>query len=363
MTKLISVFLFLLLFLSCTKKSDSDFIWEKSYGTGEALFLNTSSDSGFVAGGRKEGKPYFLRADKNRNLIIDFQADISGLFTSAWFDTTGYFISGSSVGKMLLTRYSMAGEKVWEKSVDAGFKIDFTNLFYTGNGSFLAIGTASPDSSAYGSAGLFFVAFDKSGQITTQKKITETSFISANEAVVANDGNIFLALTRKTTNAKTKASVAKFDNTFQKLWETELYNNPAFGAVSLSIKPDGTGNICVGGNTEISTKDGTSNTSFLASLSNTGTIRWKKYLEGSNRGSSLIFDYSGRLIMLNRNCFIVNITNPADGSDAGRMQMLSVCNSDNTDAFGLDIGINYDRNILVAGSMGGHFYLALKSYQ
>jgi hypothetical protein len=363
MKKLTPVFLFLFLFLSCNKKSESDFIWEKSYGTGAALFLNTSPDSGFVAGGRKDGKPYFLRADKNRNLIIDFQADISGLFSSAWFDTTGYYISGGSVGKMLLTRYSIDGEKVWEKYLDGGFKIDFTNLFYTGNGSFLAIGTASPDSTAYGSTGIFFVTFDKSGQIITQKKITETSFISANEAVVDNDGNIFLAITRKTTNAKTKASVAKYDYTFQKLWETELYNNPEFGAASLSVRSDGAGNIFIGGSTEFSTKDGKSNTSFLASLLNTGTLRWKKYLEGSNRGSALIFDYSGKLVMMNRNCFIVNIVNPADGSDAGRMQMLSVCNSDNTDAFGLDIGINYDKSILVAGSMGGSFYLALKSYQ
>ena len=67
--------------------------------------------------------------------------------------------------------------------------------------------------------------------------------------------------------------------------------------------------------------------------------------------------------MLNKNCFIVNIANPSDGSDAGRIQMLGVCNSDNTDVFGFDFGINFDKNILVAGSMGGSFYLALKSYQ
>ena len=325
--------------------------------------MQPTADSGFVACGKADGKPYFLRANKDRSTLIDFKADNPGLFSSAWFDTTGYFISGSSGGKMSLMRYSPTGEKVWEKSLDAGFKIDFTNLFYTGNGNFLAIGTPDPDSSAYSSSGLLFVTFDKSGQIISQKKTTETSFISANEAIIDNNGNIFLALTRKAANAKTKASVAKYDNTFQKLWETELYNNPEFGASSRTIISDGAGNIYVGGSTELSTKDGISNTSFLTALSNTGTIRWKEYQEGSNKGSALTFDSSGKLMMLNKNCFIVNIANPSDGSDAGRIQMLGVCNSDNTDVFGFDFGINFDKNILVAGSMGGSFYLALKSYQ
>lgn len=43
--------------------------------------------------------------------------------------------------------------------------------------------------------------------------------------------------------------------------------------------------------------------------------------------------------------------------------MLSVCISDNTDALGFDFGINYEKNYLIAGSLGGSFYLALKSYQ
>jgi hypothetical protein len=363
MKRLLPVILLLFLFLSCNKKSESDFIWERSYGTGNALFIQTSPDSGFVACGKADGKPYFLRVDKDRSIITDFKADYPGQFSSAWFDTTGYFVSGSSGGKMLLMGYSPKGEKVWENSLDAGFKIDITNLFFTGNGSFLAIGSPDPDSSAYSSSGLFFVSFDKSGHIITQKKLPESSFISANKAIVDNSGNVFLALTRKPAYAKTKACVAKYDNTFQKLWETELYTNPEFGAVSRSIKSDDAGNIYVGGNTELSTKDGKSNNSFLASLSNNGTIRWKKYLEGSNKGSALIFGTSGNLMMLNKNCFIINITNPSDGTDAGRIQLLSVCNSENTDAFGSDIGINFDKNLLVAGSIGGSFYLALKSSQ
>jgi len=360
MKRLIPVLILIFLLSSC-RKTESDFIWEKSYGKGEALFIKTSSDSGFAACGEMEGKPYFIRLNKHKSLVIDFNAEKSGLFSSVWFDTSGYVTGGSSEGKMLLMRHSPKGSLLWEKTLDGGFKIDYTNIYYTGNGNLLAVGTANPDSSGSGVTGLLFVRFDTTGQIITEKKITETTFVSANEAVVDNAGNIFLALTRKVAATKSKASVAEYNNLFQKLWETDLYNNPDFGAASLAIKLDGSGNVYVAGNTELSTKDGTLNNSFLASLTNTGSLRWKKYLENSNAGAALIFDNVENLMMLNKNCFIISIVNPNDGADAGMIRMFSLCDSHNTDAIGSDLDINYDKNILVAGSRGDSFYLALKS--
>lgn len=368
MKRLIPVF-FLIVLLSSCRKSQSDLIWEKSYAKGEALFIRPSSDSGFIACGETAGKPYFIRLDKSRKLIIDFTAENPGLFSSAWFDTSGYITAGSTAGKMLLMRHSAKGIKLWEQTFDAGFKIDYTNIFYSGGGNFLAIGTAAPDSSVSVTPGLFFVRFDTTGLIITEKKILSSLFISANEAlsankaVVDNTGSIYLALTKKNTGSKSKASIARFNNLFQKLWETDLYNNPDFGAASLSIKLDGSGNVCVSGNTELSTKDGTLNNSFMASLSNTGTIRWKKYLENSNTGSALILNDAGDMMMLNKNCFIINILSTSDGLDAGKIRMFSLCDSNNTDALGSDLCINYDKNILVAGTRGGSFYLALKSSQ
>ena len=255
MIKRLILLLILISLLSSCRKSESDFIWEKSYGNGEALFLKASSDSGFIACGQKGGKPYFLRFNKERNLVIDFSSENPGLFSSAWFDKSGYITGGNTGGKMLLMRNNAEGNLLWEKSLDAGFSIDYTSLFYTGNGNLLAIGTANPDSSESGATGLFFVTFDTTGRLITEKKISETSFVSANKAVVDNAGNIFLAFTRKTTSSKPKASVAKFNNLFQKLWETELYNNPDFGAASLAIELDGSGNVYVAGKTELSVKE------------------------------------------------------------------------------------------------------------
>jgi len=351
-----------MMFSSC-KKSENDFIWEKSYGTGEALFLKTSSDSGFVACGQMNGKPYLIRLTKNRNISIDISEENPGLFSSVWFDTSGYVTGGNSAGKMLLMRHNPDGSKVWELSPDGGFKIDFTKLFYTGNGNLLAVGTASPDSTDSGATGLLFVRFDTTGQIITENKMSETTFISAKDATIDSEGNIFLALTRQSGSTKPKASVAKFNDLFQKLWETELYNNPGFGAASLAVIVDEPGNVYAAGKTELSTEEGTLNNSFMASLSSDGSIRWKKYLENSNSGLSLVFDDPGDLMMLNKNCYIINIANSDDGSEAGRIRMFSLCDSYSTDAFGSDICINYDENIIVAGSRGGNFYLALKSSQ
>jgi hypothetical protein len=362
MTRLIAVFILFVLLSSC-RKSTSDFIWEKTYGKGNALFLKTSPDSGFMACGEVDGKPYLIRLNKKRSKIIDFTSENAGLFSSAWFDTSGYVTGGNTDGKMLLMRYSPGGTQLWEKSIDAGFKVDYTNLYYTGTGNFLAVGTASPDSSGSVATGLLFVRFDTTGLIIAEKKITETTFVAANKAVVDVEGNIYLPLTRQTTGSKPKASVAKFNELFQKLWETDLYNNPDFGAACLSIKAGGSGNIYVSGNTELSGKDGILNNSYAASLTNTGSILWKRYLENSNSGSSLIFNEAGDLMMLNRNCFIVNILNSSDGSDAGRIRTFSLCDSYNTDALGSDMGINFDKNILICGSLGGSFYLALKAAQ
>jgi hypothetical protein len=360
MKRVIPVLVFLI-FLSSCKKSVSDFIWEKSSGKGKAYFIASSPDSGFVTCGEKGGQPYFARFDKARTLTIDLKSDIQGLFNSVWFDTSGYILAGSGSGKLLITRFSTKGTRLWEMSLDAGFKVDFASLSYSGNGSLLAVGTASADSTSSGATGLLFVRFDTTGVISTQKKITETTFMSAEKFSVDNSGNIFLPITRKSSSSKSRASVAKFNDQFAKLWETELYNNPEFGAASRSVKLDPSGNVYIGGNTEVSTKDGKLNNSFMASLSSSGSIRWKKYLENSNFGSTLLLNNAGEIMMLNKNCFIINILSTVDGEEAGRIKMFSQCNSSDTDAVGSGFDLSFDNNILVAGALGGNFYFALKS--
>jgi hypothetical protein len=362
MKRVLPLIIVIVLLASC-KKSENDFIWERSYGKGTALFVKTTPDSGLIASGEVTGKPYLIRLNSSRKLILEYKGESAGLFSSVWFDTSGYIAGGNSGGKMLLARLSPKGTNLWNKSFDAGFNVDYSKLFYTGRGTLLAIGTASPDSSGSGATGLLFVRFDTTGNIIKVKNMMEATFISANNAVVDNSGNVFLAVTKKGVSSKTKASVAKYNDQLLKLWETDLFNNPDFGAASLAIKTDESGNVFVAGKTELSATNSVLNKSFLASLNPAGYVTWKRYLENSNEGSSIIFYGIANLMMLNKNCFVINILNPVDGADAGRVQTLNLCSSDNTDALGSDLDINYDKYILIAGSRGGSFYLALKSYR
>jgi hypothetical protein len=207
------------------------------------------------------------------------------------------------------------------------------------------------------------VRFDTTGKVSAEKKTTETNFVAATGAAIDNAGNIFLPLTRKTSFGNPKASVAKYNNLFQKIWETELYNNPDFSASSLAILTDASGNIYVSGDTQVPGKDGPLTSSFIATLTGGGTPGWKKYLEYYNTGSALVFDKSDNLLMLNKNCFIISKRVSANGDDAGTIKSFSLCIPQNTTAFGRDIAVNYDSNILLAGSFGGNFYIALKSSQ
>ncbi len=359
MSKLIPL-LFLVILISCNKKSGSDFAWEKSYGNGEALFISAAEDSGVVACGEVGGKPYLARLDKSMSEVIDFSFSEPGLFSSAWFDTTSYIAAGSTLGKMLIVRFDKEGNIVWNKALSTDFKIDNTSLKYTGGGSFLAVGSAGADAAEDGSTSLFFVRFDTTGRVISNVSIPNTGFVSARNLSSDNEGNIYLGITRLTGGRKTKASVVKFNSDFQELWETELYNNPDFGSASIDITLDASGNVYVTGRTELNQNEGVSNNSFVVSLTNSGTIRWKKYLESINSGYSVILD-DDVVIILNRNCFIVNMINQSDGSDAGRVRVMDVCNSKDSDALGTDFDQRYDGNIFLAGSKGGSFYLALKS--
>ncbi|MCJ7446939.1 MAG: hypothetical protein MUO72_04545 [Bacteroidales bacterium] len=355
------VLILIFLFSSCKKEGNDDFIWEKSFGQGDALFIRSTPDSGFVSCGELNSKPYLIKLSKDRKVIVDISLDNEGLFSSAWSDKSGYIAAGNAGGKMILARFSPSGVNVWDTSITTGFKVDRTTLCYMGDGNLLAVATAIPDSANSGATGLFFISLDSTGHIIQKKEITETNFISANKADVDNAGNIYLPLTRKTAAAKPKASVAKFNSDFQKLWETELYNNPNFGAATLDINLDASGNIYVSGKTELSSGESVLNNSFLASLSGTGAIRWKQYHENINEGIALVINDDDILMMLNTNCFAVNMVSPLDGTYSGKIRIFDACDSKTTDAFGRDMDVTHDGNILVAGSKGGSFFLALKS--
>jgi len=364
MKRLIPFFLIVFLFSSCNKEDDN-IIWEKSMGPGNAFFIESAADSGIIACGQLSGAPYIVKFDIGKNKGPDYTSDRVGLFSSAWWDTSGFVAAGSSTGKMLLARIDRNGQKIWDTTLIAGFYLDITSLIDEGDGNFLAVGSASPDSAYNGDTGIMFVRFDTTGEIITKIETTadENGFVSASNASEDAGGNIYLPLTRKLGSLKPKASVAKYNRNIQKLWETDLYNNPNFTAGCYDAVPDASGNVFVTGRMEAANESGTLNNSYLASLTRLGEISWKKYIENSNSGSALQLNGTESVVMLNRNCFVIRKAFVNDGSDAGIVRMFSACDAYTTDAFGSDMSLSYDGNILAAGSVSGNFYLALKSSQ
>ena len=353
----------IILLISGCNKTESFLAWERTYGTGEARFIRVTSESGIIACGNSEDHPYLVRLDENKMVILDFTAEIPGVFTSAWFDTSGYITGGSTNGKMLLVRHSKTGNKLWEKIMDPGFKVDQTQLLHLVNGNFLAIGSASPDTIYEYSSGLLFFSFDSTGQVLNEVKYTNGFFIASYEAALDNSGNIYLALTRKEKTSKPRATVAKFNNQYQRIWEVELANNPDYGAATLAIMHDGSGKVYASGRTELPSENGLINNSFIASISDAGSLNWKKYPENSNSGTALLLNSGGEIVILNIYCFIVNVLDPGKGDDAGRIRMFDVCDPYNTDAIASDFDITVDNDFVLAGSLGGSFYLAVKTLQ
>jgi hypothetical protein len=349
--------------VSGCKKSHSDFAWERTYGKGEARFIRVTSDSGIIACGTSENQPYLIRLDENKMIVVDFSSDLQGVFTSAFYDTSGYITGGSTEGKMLLMRHSKTGKKLWEKIINPGFNIDQTQLLQIENGNFLAIGSSSPDTTHNFSSGLLFLSFDSTGQVIKEQQYLNGYFVASYEAATDVAGNIYLAITRKELTSEPKATVAKFNNLFQRIWEVDLANNPAYGAAALTVIHTRSGEVYVAGRTELPAKDGLMNNSFIASVSDAGSLNWKKYPESSNSGTGLLINSAGEVVLLNVNCFIVNLLDNERGDDAGRIRMFDVCDPYNTDAIASDFDIDSNNDFVLAGSLGGSFYLAVKANQ
>ncbi|MFH0843605.1 MAG: WD40 repeat domain-containing protein [Bacteroidota bacterium] len=347
--------------LSCNKETD-DFLWEKSYGPGTAYFIRSLPDSGIISCGTLNGYPYLLKLKKDRTVESEFTFEKEGLFSSAWSGTSRYIAAGSSDGKMLLAFISTKGNLLWDTLIAASFRIRMTSLVSSGSGSFTAVGTARSDSIESGTSGILFVRFDSTGFIGERKETAEASFVAAGKVTSDASGNILLPLTRKKLTSEPLASIAKYSGELNKLWETELCNNTSFGAASLDAIADDAGNAYIAGTTEVTSADSVLKSSFLAALTSSGTVKWKKYLEKTNSGTAIILDDNELLMMLNINCFIVNMANTEDGTDEGRIRMFEVCDPKSTDAFGEDLDIYYDGSLIVAGTRAGNYYLALESY-
>lgn len=365
MKRVFSFFIFVILLSACNKEEKNFLLWDTSPGPGEAYCIKALPDSSFFACGGLNGSPYFALFDGNRQQVLDIKTSVNGIFSSAWFDTSCFILAGSQNRKLLLERYDRNGNKSWAKTADTNFNIDLASLHYSGDGILLATGSANADSLSTGDSGILFLKFDTSGNFIARKDVQVSGYISAVNADYDSQGNIYLALTKQSTASKPRASVAKYSQDFNLIWETDLFNNPGFSSSTFTIK--NTGNrIYVAGRTELPSVSGTITNSFILSLSKDGSISgdWsKKYPETDNEASSIVIDKDNNIVMLNRRCMVLSRFSVSDGSEVAITRTFGVCASKTTDAFGNDAVLSADGNILLAGSVGGKFYIGLKSPQ
>jgi hypothetical protein len=357
----ILVILIVLLVLPGCRKSSSNLIWERSFGNGKALFVMETPDSGIISCGELAGNPYLVKLNKHKTKESYFTYGESGFLSSVWGGYNRYIAAGISKGKMLLTGLDNETNLKWDTTLSATFNLDNSLVCYLGNGEFVGIASASPDSVISVVTGLFCVWFDTTGTISAKKELKESSFFSANKAVTDNSGNIYIAASRKTAGSEVRSTVIKYNSQMQKLWETELYNNPSFAASTYGIALDKTGNLFVSGKTKIATPKETIVSTVAASLTSNGVVRWKKYLEVDNEGSSVILDGSGQVFVLNKNCYVISILSPVDGFSNGIIRTFDVCDSKSTNSYANDFTFNYDGNIVAAGERNGGFYTVMKS--
>jgi hypothetical protein len=241
-----------------------------------------------VGCGELNSKPYLVKLSREKSTLFDFTSERDGLFSSGWSDDSCFIAAGSSNNNMLLTRINNNGNQVWDTTISGSFKISVTNLCYTGGGKFLAVGSSIPDTDDSKAVALMFIWFDTTGQIIKNDSITGTDIISASQVIVDNSGNIYLALTRKNKGFKASASVAKYNSNLEELWEEKIYNNTDYTAICNDIILTGSDSLYATGMIEAYRTSGTLDNSFMASLSTSGKLGWKKYFENSNSGSALI---------------------------------------------------------------------------
>ncbi|HVN56868.1 MAG TPA: hypothetical protein VMT63_01100 [Bacteroidales bacterium] len=360
MRKIFYILVLLVPLVSC-KKASENIVWERSYGKGRAAFVKNTGDTAFLSCGELDGKQYLLLTDHKGTKKLEYKSGISGILTAAYAGN-GYFIAaGSSGGKLSISRIDTAGTLIWDTLFTSSFTVEHSVLCHLSGTSFMAIGSADPDSSFKTDTGISILWFDADGNIAEKRDTLSTgSYVAVKDAAADNSGNFYLAITRNSTTGKLKSSVALFNSTMDRIWERELSNNPQFGAASLAIAVDDNNNPVISGRTEMQVSTGTTDNAFVARYFHKGDSVQKTYLEYINSASAISRNSSGEFMVLNSGCLVVNIMDERM-KVSGFVRTFSSCDSKTTDVFGYTMDVMNDGNIVMAGSKGTGYYLAVKS--
>lgn len=357
--KAVYLTLLLIAVASCDREKD-DFLWEHKAGAGRAYFIESLADSGFINGGTLNGKAYFMLNERSGKKIFDYSSPNNGSYRSVVNDTAFRIVAGVAGSQLLLTRFDKQGNMVWEMLMEAGGSVGNAIIIRDGDATFNVLCGPDADSINLATSIVSLIRIDTSGAELGRTTRTYSGFFSIADAIPVAGGNFAAAVTKGFPGGKTNGSVVLFNSNLQHLWERELSTNPSYAAASLSICPDESGGYIVGGKNELSFEGEVLVNSYVAAVSSSGLMLWKRYPENSNEGVAVMRNDNGLVFLLNKNCFIVNRLNGDEVLETGRIRTYLACDSYDTDAKAGAFATRYDGNLLMAGAKAGNYYLAIK---
>lgn len=351
--------LFLVAVASCDREKD-DFLWEHKAGAGRAYFIESVADSGFVNGGTLNGKAYFMLNERSGKKIFDFTSDNKGSYRSVVNDTAYRIIAGADGSQLLLTRLDKTGNMVWEKLIDAGGSVGNAIIMRDGDAVFNVLCGPDADSINLATSVVSLIRIDTSGTELGRITRTYSGFFSIADVIPVTGGNFAAAVTKGFPGGKTNGSVVLLNSNLQHLWERELSTNPSYAAASLSICKGENNGYIISGKNELAFEGEDLVNSYIAAVSSSGVMLWKRYPENSNEGVAVMRDDNGLVFLLNKNCFIVNRLDGDEVLETGRIRTYLACDSYDTDAKAGAFAFRYDGSLLMAGAKAGNYYLAIK---
>ncbi len=348
--------LILLLLLSgCKKQDNGSFIWEKEMGPGKLVFVTSTPDSMFAACGQSGSNPVLYLISRKGKIIDQYKSVDNGVFTSVIADTGGYYVAGLYGSEMTLLRLNRQMEEEWTKKEQVSISEGQAKIIMESPESLVA--ALSAVHSDYGTepSVLILMRIDTSGTVQSVAEKNPAYFNSVSSLVIS-DTFIYTAVMVGSPGSRSRAEVAKYSSDFDLIWNKSLFNNPGFGAGSLSIINGTQNSLLVSGYTELPGDDVPVINSWVASLTREGVLSWKSYLEVSNTGEGLL-ENEGTLFLLNKNCMILNLLDPSGGEVTGRKKVFYSCDSYKTGSKALAFAPNYDGHLLLTGERDGNIYM------
>jgi len=355
--------LFLLLIIavaiaSCSKDEPSEFLWEKTVGSGSVYETKIVDDTLFLIAGSSEASPLFLKCSNTGVAEFSYTSEVTGVYTDIADDDDGYYLAGASGEDLLITHLDMDGTEVWDTIIDVSTRVQIAKMDWIDQDYFMVCAGNDPDSLNSNSFEVLIIGTD--GEVSQSVSATPGFYPSITGLEVYSPSEIFVSLTKNYGSGKSLSSVARITPEGGIIWETELFNNPSYAAASNSLD-ELNDMLYITGSLERISDDKTLVNSFVASVTISGVLGTKEFLENSNSGADSDFNKDGDLVVLNRNCIILDIGAIPLGDDMARFRVLDVCDSYDTDVYGMSLSADPDGNYLIGGSSGGKFYYALRS--